>query len=310
VRDPAALAPTLRQVIDLHRRQLFGVIEVRGVGRLRGLYGQAQSELQSRLAKLVRQGRGTTFSAHHLRLVLAQVQRGVGDFQDKLGGHLDQTGEVAARVGSRQVLDAAEKLHGGFGSPTPLVSPEQAGVFQGIHQEVMPSLLDRFEASKRLYGAPVIAKVRDELSMALLQKDDVDQAVDRVVGTDGVFAGQRWRAERIVRTEMSYAFGVAKQKSMETLKERFVPRLMKRLVATHDDRTGEDSLQLDGQTVDVDKPFVWHVKNSRGVVQRTVLYMQPPNRPNDREVVIPWEAGWPNPGAAGPVEPSGELPEG
>lgn len=266
--------------------------------RLRALYAKSQGEIQQRLAALVRTGRGETFSAHHLRLVLAQVQQGVADFEIQLGDHLKKTGRAAAQLGTRQVIDSAERLHAGFGNLTPLVRPDQAGVFQGLHREVAPSLLDRFETSRKLYGAQVISKVKDELSLGLLQKDGVDSVVDRVVGADGVFAGQRWRAERIVRTELSWAVGVAKQKGMETLKQKFVPGLMKRLVATFDDRTGEDSKELHGQTVPIDQPFVWHVRNKHGAVLRTVLYMQPPNRPQDREIVIVWDPSWPDPGRA------------
>jgi len=133
-----------------------------------------------------------------------------------------------------------------------------------------------------------------------------------VAGSAGLYEGQRWRAERIVRTEMSYSYGVSKQVSMGDL-ARQVPRMRKRLVATHDDRTGQDSIDLDGQTVDVDKPFVWAVRDSKGrLTGKIVHYMQPPNRPNDREVVIPWLDDWSAGalGTAGPVTPSTSgLPE-
>ena len=76
-------------------------------------------------------------------------------------------------------------------------------------------------------------------------------------------------------------------------------------MATIDDRTGDDSKQLDGQTVPVDRPFVWHVKDSKGApTGKVVYYMQPPNRPNDREVVVPWRPGWGSPGRQGAVAPT------
>jgi len=61
-------------------------------------------------------------------------------------------------------------------------------------------------------------------------------------------------------------------------------RLYKRLVATHDKRTGKDSLVLDGQTVPLDQPFedFWYGGT----------YPYPPNRLNDREVVTPWREAW------------------
>lgn len=61
-------------------------------------------------------------------------------------------------------------------------------------------------------------------------------------------------------------------------------RMYKRLVATHDKRTGKDSLVLDGQTVPLDQPFqdFWYGGT----------YPYPPNRLNDREVVTPWRDLW------------------
>ena len=59
---------------------------------------------------------------------------------------------------------------------------------------------------------------------------------------------------------------------------------------------------MNGQTVDVDQPFIW-VKPSGEVVR----YMHPPNRPRDREIAIPWKSDWTVPVSLeepGPVAPS------
>ncbi len=66
----------IRRIIDLHRRQLFGLVEIRGVERLRPSYDQARVELERKLKRLVRGGKGQTFQAHHVRQVLAQVVGG------------------------------------------------------------------------------------------------------------------------------------------------------------------------------------------------------------------------------------------
>ncbi len=54
------------------------------------------------------------------------------------------------------------------------------------------------------------------------------------------------------------------------------------LSATFDDRTGWDSYQVHGQIRRIDEPFV----SAFG------RYMHPPNRPNDREVVVPHRLSW------------------
>lgn len=297
----------IRRVIDLHRRQLFGLTEIRGVQKLRPSYERARADLERKLKALVRAGKGDTFGAHHMRIVLAQVAAAVHEVRTGIVDRLEDTGRTAADLAPRHLVQAVEVLQDNFRGVTPVLQPRQAAVFQAAYPDVAPSLLDRYRASSELYGAPVVKAVRDQMTQSILQGEGVDDAVDRVAGTSGIFDGERWRAERIVRTESAYSYGVAKQVGMEELRKD-VPRLQKRLVATLDERTGRDSIDLNGQTVDVDKPFLWVVKNSHGVpTGKVVHYMQPPNRPNDREIVIPWEASWPaSPvlDSMGPVDPS------
>jgi len=297
----------IRRVIDLHRRQLFGLTEIRGVQRLRPSYERARVELERKLKAMVRAGRGETFGAHHLRMVLVQVAQAVQEVRTGIVDRLADTGQVAAELAPRHLVQAVETLQDHFRGVTPVLQPRQAAVFQAAYPDVAPSLLDRHRSSSELYGPPVIQAVRDEMTQSLLQNEGVDEAVDRVAGTSGIFDGQRWRAERIVRTEAAFSYGYSKQVGMQELRKE-IPRLMKRLVATLDDRTGDDSIELNGQTVDVDKPFVWVVKNSHGVpTGKVVHYLHPPNRPHDRELAIPWEAGWPDSPVLdnmGPVEPT------
>lgn len=290
----------VRRVVDLHRRQLVGVIEARGVRRLQRLYEESRSDLERGLADLRRRGRNATFGAQHLRIVLAQVADAVRGFQGGLGEHLALTGRQAAVLAPRHVVDLVAKMETRFGRMTPVVQARQAAVVAGVERDVMPSLLNRFRSSVRLYGGPTIMAIREGLARSIIQGEGVDDAVGRVSEAGGLFDSQRWRAERIVRTELSYSYGVSKQGSMTALKAE-VPRLQKRLVATFDVRTGEDSKELNGQTVDVDQPFLWEVRDSRGrLTGKVVRYMQPPNRPNDREMTIPWLATWEGARSLGP----------
>jgi uncharacterized protein with gpF-like domain len=138
----------------------------------------------------------------------------------------------------------------------------------------------------------------------MVKGETVDQTVGRIASKGGIFDRERWRAERIVRTEASYAYGVSNQRCLHEVAKQ-VPRLMKRLVTTWDERTGKDSMRLDGQTVPYDQPFVWMKKTKAGVER--IEYMAPPNRPNDRETVIPWRSDYQMPGGqAGAVNP--EMP--
>lgn len=297
----------IRELVDLHRRQLFGVIEVRGVGRMRKLYSDARGELEAKLRRLTRTGRGDTFSAQHLRLVLTQVADATVSFQGDLLGHMEKTGRMAGMLAPRHLASMVGRMEESFGRMTPVVQAAQAAVVRGAYPAVARTLLDKYKETSKFYAPETLTAIRTGLAHSIVQEETVDEAVNRVVQSDGLFDGQRWRAERIVRTEMAYSYGVTNQRALEQLRPA-VPRMMKRLVATHDNRIGEDSEELDGQTVPVDQPFIWVVKDSKGTpTGKVVRYMQPPNRPNDREVVIPWVEGWAPPGQVtdlGGVRPS------
>lgn len=244
----------------------------------------------SRLKVLERAHKGQTFQAHHLRMVLVQVEQGLKMFHGALDVNLRGAGKIAVALAPRHLVNAVKKLEKQFTGHAPILQVEQAAVVRGIYKKVTPSLLDRYQKSWEFYTRPVVEKVKLELAQALLQGDTVDDAVERVAGTDGVFAAERWRAERIVRTELSYSYGVTQQAAIAEMRRRDVPDLQKKLIATFDDRTGDDSKELHGQVREADEPFVWTRVTKKGA--ETIRYMMPPNRPNDREVVIPWRPDW------------------
>jgi len=283
---------SINAILELQTKQLRGLAEGGSIRRLRSTYQDAQRDLEDRLKALKRKGGDDTFTAQHLRMTLVQVKAALHDFTKEFGAQLQQDSNAARTLSQRHLTNAITGMEKKYRGLAPVLQAEQAGVFRRIYKDVEPSLLNRHRKSLEFYSAPVVTKIRDALAHSTLIGDTMDQAVDRITGTDGVFEDQRWRAERIARTETAFAYGLTKQKSMEGLRDSDFPRMQKKLIATFDNRTGEDSKELHGQTVDVDKPFIWKVKNSKGIIVRTVEYMYPPNRPNDREVVIPWMSDW------------------
>lgn len=281
-------------MLQQHQARVRGLVNRRGVAQLRKLYSETRADLERRLAVLRRKGEGQSFTAHHLRQILLQTQDALKLFSGKMQDQLKSNSKLVGTLSQRQLLKEVKQLEKRYSGHTPVLQTEQAAVLTGIYSKQHPALLNRYAKSKAYYTVPVIKAVRMEMAKSILSGDTVDQAVDRVVATDGVFHQQRWRAERIVRTEMAYSYGVVKQATMTELVKRDLPDMKKRLVATFDDRTGADSKKLHGQTVAVDQPFVWEVENSKGIkTGEVVRYMQPPNRPNDREISIPWRDSWP-----------------
>lgn len=278
------------RMLRIHRAQVQGLVELRGIRKMRQTYAQARAELEDKLRAIAKKGGNQTFTAHHYRMVLIQLNQGIDDMTVQLGDHLKREGRLASTLAPAHMLNEVQVLAHHFTGHTPVLRTGQAAVVQGLIRGVEPTLLRRYQSSARLYGPPVIKKMEQQMAISMASGEGVDEATTRVADA---FGGERWRAERIVRTELSFSYGQTKQAGMAELVRRDIPKLKKRLVATHDDRTGADSLQLDGQTVEVNQPFVWHVKDSHGTpTGRIVQYMQPPNRSNDREIVVPWDPAW------------------
>ena len=96
-------------------------------------------------------------------------------------------------------------------------------------------------------------------------------------------AAKAWELKRLADTEASAVYNLAQ---LETLIAQDVPgdRMLKRLVARFDARTGRDSVMLHGQRRPVREPF-YDAQHGR-------FYMAPPNRPNDREVIVGERDRW------------------
>jgi hypothetical protein len=89
--------------------------------------------------------------------------------------------------------------------------------------------------------------------------------------------------DRIVRTETATIYNATTMAALHAENEPDDP-MLKKLVATFDAATGQDSRLLHGQTRRLSEPFV-DVTTGRE-------YMAPPNRPNDREIVVGWRKSW------------------
>lgn len=143
------------------------------------------------------------------------------------------------------------------------------------------------------YSAAVMADLERSLTAnALLGKPwwEAEKLLRR--GTARALADEQWRIDRIMRTETAAIYNGSMLAAMEAEDTPADP-MMKRLSATFDRATGKDSVAAHGQVRRVGEPF----QDIRGR-----LYQAPPNRPHDRELVLPHRASW------GPTPPALEGP--
>jgi len=284
---PRRPPPLAERTFNAHLGQLKRHVEVNGVGGVRALYKRAQDELTAQLLAVGPHSKRV--EPVTMRAMLSQVDSSLAVFGKGLKRHLADTSATAARLGARQGVDEFKILAKHFTGTTPVVALDRGALFEGLVHGVDSSLLRRYERQSQRWTLGAIDSIEKSLATSVMTGRPLEDTINLVMAEGGIADQERWRAERVVRTENAYAHGHAKQEAI-TRTAKDSPTLMKRLIATFDDRTGDDSFLLHGQTIPVGAPFTWkHKVGGAWVVDE---YMHPPNRPNDREVVVPWDPTW------------------
>lgn len=144
--------------------------------------------------------------------------------------------------------------------------------------------LRHFERSVQLYGAEAVAAIERSLAQSITAGAPWSQVRSVVIEqVRDVVAGADWKIDRIVRTEVSAAYNGTILAALDAEDTARDP-MFKRLQATFDKATGKDSMAVHGQLRRVGEPFFdpFHGRE----------YMAPPNRPNDREIIVGWRASY------------------
>lgn len=235
--------------------------------------------LQQRLAREMRKlapDSYTSVATASKRLQLQALAERLGvDHGTAFAAQLQAQGEAMAKLGrSGMVEQLAAWEHHFKGVTGQFVAPDLASDL------LSPGLLEHYSVSRRVYGMEAIGHMRQEMAAGALNGESLAQTWERVARRLGQGFGRReagYRAERIVRTEHSFAIN---RRQLDDFTESFGARgrgWWKSLVATFDQRTGPDSVFVHGQLRRVHQPFEDNEQR---------VYMTPPNRPNDREVMI------------------------
>lgn len=226
-----------------------------------------------------------TFTAEKLQLVLAQVQSAILAIKRDLKFSMSESSEKLAVKGTEDLLKEVTKLSKHFeGSIQPLpldtiLLASQAQTF----------LLNKHEASLDAYGEGLRAQITSHITQSMVLRDSTRQTVSAITADVGrFFQGEEWRLNRIVRTELHNIYNFAKLNTLKETKDNFIPDLKKSLMHPIDSRTGNDSKALAdlNPIVDIDEPFSFTWKGQK----REFLF--PPDRPNDRAILVPYREEW------------------
>lgn len=294
----AAPAEVLRR--NLERAKEFGGRA--GDTRVTLLLERAQRDLDRRLREA--EGLGgpgaDSFTAEQLRVTLAQVRSILAGFAGDLRDEIVDRGRRAAGQAAGGVvryLDGAERRFSGINQGLQI---REAAVFDRAVSGASASILRRLGSDPRdpaspgilaRYGMQVVGKFEETLQQRFLaRKPWAEVRADLISKSPFLKDAPLYWAERIVRTEVMGAHGVSSWEAIRAVDDQ-VGGMLKVLCASFDDRTSADSYAYHGQIRRPDEPFE---KWGGG------LYMHPPNRPNDRETVVPHRVTWPLPKALEP----------
>lgn len=242
----------LREVDQLPRAALRQVLPV---------LQQAKREAEKDLKRWLHRVDGDeSFTAQRYRQVLRDLRNTL-----KVIRHLEPSMLAALRTGARDAALAAAKHVTGV---VPLAR---------IHHFATDELLlRRYRASARLYASDAGRAMKRQLAVGVARGESVDELVVRLMRPgsigEGLFQGERYRAERLVRTEVMHEYnGRAHEDICEVMK--IDTEVVEVWDSSLDFRVCPDCGAMDGKVV---KP--------NGQL--------PPLHPNCRCVVVAWRSGW------------------
>lgn len=295
------------EVLKLNRASAAQLAQVAGAKKTKTVLKRAEDDLNRRLAAVRGpDGAGaSSFSARRMESVLAQVRDVTKETTKGLRNVLlDQTSAASELATANLVtyMRAANTEFTGI-AEMPLALREslmleraQAGARSSILNRLAssgePNAASEDVAEKpakvgilQRYGAATIEHFEGILQAGFIAEKPWGEVRDELTNASPFLqqAPAFW-AERIVRTE---TMGVLARSSWEGIRsaDDDLGDMVKILAMTDDDRTAWDSYQVHGQIRRPDEAFEW----------QGGLYMTPPNRPNDREIVVPHRISWPIP---------------
>ncbi len=299
-----------RRVLEVNRLSALSSIQNAGVKETRELLHAAHHDLLRRISAIKHDPKdgAEPFTLAQLRATLKQVEEVTRHLAHGMHRLIVKKGAVAAKKGVQDSINYLAAIDQAFaGAGTQPLALKEAAMLSKVEKGVNASVLRRLSAplpplnkhSKRhrkhharrrlgilqRYGVETIGDFEQELRVGLLQRKSWRDMAEGLKKKSHFLREKpaHW-AHRIVRTECMGAYNRAHHETVRQADE-VTGDFVKILSATFDDRTGADSYAVHGQIRRPDEDFDgWYGP-----------YEAPPNRPNDREIIVPHRTVWPIP---------------
>ena len=252
-------------------------LDAQTLSRLEPVLEQAQSQLQKELNLFSEE----QYSYQHRLQTIQQINNAlhriyaISSEQLELGAQ--EYNQYAHDMSQREMTNMNKQV----GISTPSLDRDLTSL------KTNEFLINNAKASLETYTVDIRARVSNALTQAVLQRKTGFEVTGRLSKFMQI---KRYRIQRIVRTEMAKIYNQTKLIAYGEFKKEHFPDLMKRLWHPMDSRTADDSKLLKrlDPAVPLDKPFEFTYKGDKRV------FMTPPDRPNDRAVMVPFRKEWKN----------------
>lgn len=276
--------PDMSEIAQSHLNQIVKLEETEAKALIQR-YREIRQELRDRLDSVP----GDTFTAQQLRGVLIQVESAIEAMQRGLLDGMTESSRKAALRGSENLIRETEQFNSIFSGAAANINVNAAVVAL----DTSNFLVSRYETSLQSYSASVRSLISRELSEAVITQ----APTGNVIKSLGSFlTGEEWKLRQLARTELHHVYNTAKQNTLFQA-ALSLPDLKKTLIHPMDNRTGDDSKKAaaDNLIEDVDKPFKYSFTrrlNNGEVKTINRVFMVPPDRPNDRSIMVPYRTEW------------------
>jgi hypothetical protein len=256
--------------------------------RLVAVYRKVAANLRARLRSYPKD----TFTAQRMRSVLLQLEAAIRAFEQDLSDTAKLGAQLMAERGTRDLVRELNKHNDYFHGTMAHLDVEQ----HLAATEMTKRLINNYDVSIKTYSTALRHSISTQLQNLFIEGISPEEIHTRMIERDGIanfFEGEAWRLRRIVRTELHGIYGQGKLSTLADIAET-EPALRKTLFHPKDSRTADDSLYAESLNLrpKVTDPFVYVWQEKKGGKRYRRVFMSPPDRPNDRAILIPYHPSW------------------
>lgn len=263
-------------IAEKHIQKVFKLEDAESRALIRE-YKNIRQDLRDRLSS-VREG---SFDAQKMRLVLAQVESAINAQSREMKSGIKDSGAKLSLDGVEDLIAEYQRFESEFDSTPTGINVNAAA----IASDASNLMISKYDASVDSYSADQKARIASILTQAVVEGVPYSKVVDQLSKYQ---LGEEWKIQRLARTELHNIYAQGKLTGMREMRDTTVPDLQKALMHPLDARTGDDSKYLAklNPIMDIDEPFSYKWNGQK----RT--FMAPPDRPNDRAILIPYREEW------------------